>query len=185
MSELVVTTPMTERDFATVFGKLALQLQRTADADLATIKSYFEALADLPLAAIQSAAVVYAREPGRKWMPTTGEWREQVHVVQRQALRRVVPPAREAEWHFDCDRCFDTGWALWTCDGGGAQWPEDIEPNTRGKTPWSFKPQARDTAIPRPPTCQRRQPHLPHDYVEPCVCRPTNRTWQRKYGCGA
>ncbi len=27
--------------------------------------------------------------------------------------------------------------------------------------------------------CGRRQPHYAHDFVKPCYCRPTNRTWQR------
>lgn len=30
-------------------------------------------------------------------------------------------------------------------------------------------------------TCDRKKPHLPHDYVRPCVCRPTNHTYQRHH----
>lgn len=30
-------------------------------------------------------------------------------------------------------------------------------------------------------TCGRQKSHLPHNYVRPCVCRPTNATYQRHH----
>ncbi len=30
-------------------------------------------------------------------------------------------------------------------------------------------------------TCGRTKTHLPHNYVKPCLCRPTNRTYQRHH----
>ena len=177
-SGLVVSTPMTERDFGVAFGKLAMQIG-FREGDLATVKSYFEALSDLPLEAIQQAATAFAREAGRKWMPNAPEWREGAQAWQVAALKDVVR-SREQTWQHECQDCEDTGWIIgMTCDGGGEQWPESIEPNTRGKTPWRFKAEARQTEKPRSSVCDRTGPHLPHSFTRVCPCRPMNRTYQR------
>jgi hypothetical protein len=182
---LVSAAPMTEREFGMVFVKLATQLG-TKDADVLTIKSYFEALQDLSLEAIRMAASAFSREPGRQWMPNAPQWREKVQELQREALREAVQPAREKGWQVECQDCDDTGWQMGLeCDGGGAQWPEEAAPNTLvGKKPWSYRPQDRQTSTPRQARCDRPRTHLPHSFTRPCPCRPTNRTFQRHQNFG-
>lgn len=106
-------------ELASVLGKLALQL-RVNDVDEATAMAYWEALQDLPLEAIRAAQETLAREPGRRWLPTTGEWREQALVARRGHVERALPPGRSEPWRDECGECRDTGWVMGlTCDGGG------------------------------------------------------------------
>ena len=86
---------MTEEErvsFRMIFKTLAIALQlRDPHPDAPQI--YFRALADLPLDAVQDAAVRLARGDvdGRpaKWFPTTAEWhREGVDVLKELAQER-------------------------------------------------------------------------------------------------
>lgn len=183
-STLIAYHPMTEREFGIIFAKLAMQLG-VRDADIATIKSYYEALGHLPQDAIRATAADWAQVPGQKWFPTTGEWLGKVQAHQHDRLRAAVKPARDEPWRHECEQCEDTGWVIGlTCDGGLEQWPEQAEPNTTFKTPWRWKPQARATETPRPASCDRTRPHGPHTYTVTCSCRPTNRTWRRHQAFG-
>lgn len=184
MATTVLAATMTEREFGMVFTKLANQLRAT-DVDLATLKSYYESLADLPLASIDTAALAWSRVPGQKWFPTTGEWRDKAQAASAEALRKALPH-REQPWRYSCEACEDTGWVMdMTCDGGGETWPEDAPPNTTGKTPWCYRAQQRETATPGPIRCDRQNVHLPHTYTQACSCRETNQTYQRKKGGAA
>ena len=116
-TQLVQYTPMSEKDFGIVFGKLAMQLRFT-DADVATIKSYYEPLSDLPLEAVRMAQEAFSREAGRKWFPTSGEWRERAEEARKASLKAALSH-RDEPWRVECEKCDDTGWILHlTCDGG-------------------------------------------------------------------
>lgn len=113
---LAPSTPMTQREFGTIFAKLAMQLRAT-DVDEATIRSYFEALGGYPLEAVRMAAEAFSREPGRKWFPTSGEWSEGIQRAAAANLREAVSHRAEP-WHLECERCEDTGWAIgMSCPG--------------------------------------------------------------------
>lgn len=96
-------------EFATVFNRLAVAL-REKDIDAATMRVYYETLKDLPAAALEGGAAALMREPGRKWFPTTAEWRAAAELAQETLLRKAVKPARAEPWHLECERCEDTGW---------------------------------------------------------------------------
>jgi hypothetical protein len=140
---------MSEREFGVVMAKLAMQLRWT-DADVGTIKSYYEVLGDLSYDAVRSSAEQFARAPGRKFPPTSAEWFEAARALQVDQNRKqlALPEGRTEPWRDECDSCEDTGWVRpIACDGG--------------------------------PICGRRRKHLPHTLTKPCECRPTNRTYQR------
>lgn len=183
---------MTLREFGVVFGKLAMQL-RAMDADEATIRSYFEPLADLPLDAVRMAQEAFAREAGRQWLPTSAEWRERALEAQQALLRKALPSGREEPWHLECESCEDTGCVFGLeCDGGAAQWPEQLPKEPRGAQGPQFPGNKRPvgyvgnrTGKPGRPTCGKPEPHLPHSYTKPCGCRATNRTYLRHHHFGA
>lgn len=140
---------MSEREFGVVMAKLAMQLRWT-DADVGTIKSYYEVLGDLPMDAISASASAFAREVGRKFPPTSAEWYHAAREVARDTERKklALPPGREQPWRHECVSCEDTGWVQYLdCDGS--------------------------------PLCGRKRKHLPHTFTKPCGCRATNRTYQR------
>lgn len=117
---LLPGSSMTEQQFGVVFAKLAIQLRWT-DADTAAIQSYYEALKDVSLEAVQASALRFAQEPGRKWFPTTGEWVATAQQVQTEALKRAVKPARDEPWHVECEACQDTGFVQGlVCEGTAA-----------------------------------------------------------------
>lgn len=140
---------MSEREFGVVMAKLAMQLRWT-DADVGTIKSYYEVLGDLPLDAISASATAFAREAGRKFPPTSAEWYEAARTAAKETERKrlALPPGREYPWRHECHSCEDTGWVMGLeCNGSNF--------------------------------CGRERKHLPHSFTKPCECRPTNRTYQR------
>lgn len=182
---------MTLGEFSVIFGKLALQLRAT-DVDEPMIRSYFEPLSDLPLESVRMAQEAFSRESGRKWFPTTAEWRERAQMADTEALRKALPPARTEPWKDECKDCSDTGFihAL-TCDGGAELWPEQREKQPRGnqkwkpnRTPVGFRVVERGTARPQAATCGNHKPHDPHVYTMICPCRATNHTYQRSYRLG-
>jgi len=107
---------MSEREFGNVFAKLAIQL-RWMDADAVAIRSYFDALKDLSLEAVQASATELAREPGRRFFPTSGEWREVAHKFAAKQIREALTPARDEPWVSECAACDDTGWEPFECTG--------------------------------------------------------------------
>jgi hypothetical protein len=143
-------------EFLKVFNRLAVAL-RAQDVDAAMQRVYYEALQDLPPETVKAGAEALAKEPGRKWFPTTGEWRQAAEVALTAQLRQAIPAARRDPWTHECDPCEDTGWVLdLTC------------PGSQGTV-----------------TCGRVKPHAAHTYTQPCLCRPTNRTYQRHQRVGA
>lgn len=114
---MALVGPSAERlEFVQVFNRLCVAL-REKDADAATMQVYFDALADLPFAAVQQGAVALQNEPGRKWFPTTGEWREAAQEAGERQLKAAVKHAREEPWRLECTLCEDTGWRLADCSG--------------------------------------------------------------------
>lgn len=145
---------MTEREFGTVFAKLAMQLRWT-DADGVTIRAYFDALQGLPLEAVGTAADAFAREAGRKYPPTSAEWHQGALDARSEIVRKrlALPAGRTEPWRHECASCEDTGWVVaLECDGS--------------------------------PLCGRVQAHPAHPYTKPCGCRATNHTFQRHQQIG-
>lgn len=103
-------------EFVQVFNRLCVAL-REKDADSATMQVYFDALKDLPMSAIQQGAQALQSELGRKWFPTTGEWRQAAQDAADRQLRTAVGQARDEPWHLECELCEDTGWRFYECDG--------------------------------------------------------------------
>ena len=150
---LALIASMTEREFGTVFAKLAMQL-RAMEVDVATIKSYYEVLADCPLESIQASARDFATETGRKWLPTTAEWHSAAQAASERAFRRNVEAAAPIDvTQILCSACYDTGWVL-----------------AVGAVPME---------CPGNQTCGRRGPHRAHTYTKVCFCRDTNANYQR------
>lgn len=107
---------MSLQEFSAVFSLLAVQLRAT-DTDEATIRGYFLALQDVPLEAVQASARTFAREPGRRFFPTTAEWVQVAQDASIETLRKALPAPRDEPWHHDCDLCDDTGWEPFQCAG--------------------------------------------------------------------
>lgn len=145
----LTSAAMSEREFGVVMAKLAMQLRWT-DADIGTIKSYYEVLGDLPFDTVKKSAETFAREAGRRFPPTSAEWFAAAQTLAGEATRKVLalPDGRDEPWRSECESCEDTGWVqLLTCAGDS--------------------------------TCGRRKVHLPHSYTRECGCRATNWTYQR------
>jgi len=145
---------MTLTEFGKVFGALAIQLR--AESDPTAAAAYFDVLSELPLEAVRVAAVAFARESERRWFPTTAEWHQEAANAAREALlRETLTASRVEPWHHECETCEDTGWVLGvTCSGEPAG------------------------------ACGQPRLHAAHDWTRPCVCRPTNKTWQRHQSFG-
>lgn len=175
-------------DFLQVFNRLCVALRDPGDDSGVTQGIYFDALKDLPMRALEAGAAALMREPGRRFFPTTAEWRAAAEHAQMQQLREAVKPARSEPWRYECDRCEDTGWIQGlTCDGGASQWPEALAPHEAVRTKklirkgiaWRYRAEDRATDTPAASTCGREQSHAPHSYTKACPCRQTNRTWLR------
>lgn len=152
---------MTEKEFGTVFTKLAFQM-RWMDADAVAVKSYYEVLRDVPLEVAQASATEIARngivddrtgERRRGYFPTAAQWYEVAQHAAKEQLRKALPAGRGEPWHFDCEGCMDTGWEEFDCKGDSL--------------------------------CGRKKPHGAHAYVRICPCRPTNATYQRHQNFGS
>jgi hypothetical protein len=141
---------------------------------------YLEVLQDVPQDYVEGA-IRHALK-SRSWYPTPAELLSDCDVVAARDRKLPVPewPTPEQlaeaeiaeirspygvlrvrvvrEWHDECTRCGDTGWAEFWCGEG------------------------QNTMRHQEGHCGRRRPHSGHSWVEPCFCRPTNRTYQRRIG---
>jgi hypothetical protein len=157
---LVAAAKPSDADFLTLFNRLAIALRGEADNFGVTVEIYYDALADLPMAALEQGALDLMKQPGRKFFPTTPEWREAAELAQQRQLREAVQPDPTTDRAmFICRDCHDTGWVLGP--GGG---PLDCAGDKR---------------------CGRHQPHAPHSYTLVCPCRATNANWIRTQHFGA
>ena len=138
--------------FLAAYGRLCLALREPQDDSGTTQQVYWDALSDLEPDTLIAAVARLARDTGRKFFPSTGEWRAAALAVRGDLARTrlALPAGRSEPWHHECEVCEDTGWAPRACQGL-ADGP-----------------------------CRRRTVHLPHPWVDPCGCRGSNRTYQRK-----
>lgn len=111
-----LTIHSSERDFGQIFARLAMQL-RWMDADAQAIRSYHQALGDLPLDIVSQSASNLANERGRKFFPTTGEWRDAAQLLLDARQRQEFTQPRD--WKVECDACDDSGWERLECTGAG------------------------------------------------------------------
>jgi hypothetical protein len=114
---LVAAAKPSDADFLTLFNRLAIALRGEADNFGVTVGIYYDALADLPMAALEQGALDLMKQPGRKFFPTTAEWREAAEQAHQQQLKAALTPARDEPWHNECTACHDTGWEVRSCDG--------------------------------------------------------------------
>ena len=109
----------TEADFLAVFNRLCVALRETQDDTGITQGVYWDALRDLPLAALETGANVLMRQQGRRFFPTTAEWRSEAEKAAYADLKKAVSGGREEPWKHECQDCEDSGWVRGlTCDGG-------------------------------------------------------------------
>ena len=111
------TKSVTDKDFLRIFNRLCVALRETQDDSGVTQSVYFDALKDLPPPALEAGAVVLMKEQGRRFFPTTAEWRTASERNLGDLLREAVQP-RDEPWHDECGACGDTGWERRGCDGG-------------------------------------------------------------------
>jgi hypothetical protein len=109
--------PTNEAEFLRVFNRLCVALREPPDDTGVTQQTYFELLHDLPIAALDAGATTLAREPGRRFFPTSAEWRTAAEQAQTQQLREALPAGRENPWVCECIGCDDTGWKYHRCPG--------------------------------------------------------------------
>ncbi len=154
---------MTDTDkaqFAKCFNRLSVALRLPADEGDAAMKQiYFEGLEDLPIDAVEAASGELARS--FEWFPKLSEWRQAAKQQRTVLLERALPLARQEQWHEECELCRDTGWELKRCYPGTAM--------VCGRVGRNNMRDCRQAGFPE------------HDYVVPCVCRATNRTFQRTH----
>jgi len=109
----------TEADFLAVFNRLCVALRETQDDTGITQGVYWDALHDLPLAALETGANVLMRQQGRRFFPTTAEWRSEAEKAAYAELKKAVSGGRDEPWKHECQDCEDSGWVRGlTCDGG-------------------------------------------------------------------
>ena len=106
--------PMSEGEFAEIFARLAVQL-RWHDAGETEARCYYDALRHFKASYVRTAATNLALEPGRKYFPTTGEWRDGILTAQREENTQLL--TERAEWRTECTDCDDTGWNYHQCKG--------------------------------------------------------------------
>ena len=107
MSLQLVGEGQTKAAFLQAFNRLCVALREPADDSGVTQGIYYDALKDVPLPAVEAGAVALSKERGRRFFPTTAEWRTAAQAALQAQLR-----------HVECDGCEDTGWVLGlTCDG--------------------------------------------------------------------
>lgn len=117
MTLTLVTTRPTDAEFLSIFNRLCVALREQQDDSGVTQGIYFDALKDLPIAALDEGAAALAKQGGRRFFPTTAEWREAAEVAHVQQLKAAVQPARDEPWHLECEHCEDTGWERFECTG--------------------------------------------------------------------
>jgi len=185
---------MTPHEFRAIYNRLSVALRIPQDETGAELRVYYEALAAWPVEALEATGRAFAVEAGRRYFPTTAEWAGKAadYADQMTRLRLALPAPRPEPWRSECEACGDSGWVEGlTCDGGMADWPRTLNveigkarKTQRAKPAATFRTLPRDTAQPRPSSCGRMVPHLPHDYTQVCSCRATNHTYQRHQHLG-
>lgn len=101
--------------FGTVFSVLAVQLR--FDHDEVIMRSYYKALGDLPLDALEASAHQFAIETGRKFFPTTAEWATAARIWRLEQQQAALHAEREQPWRIECEACQDVGWVTHQCPG--------------------------------------------------------------------
>ena len=97
-----LSVPLTDAEFVVLFNRLAVALQVQQDGSGITHGVYFEALRDLPTSALEAGALALMRESGRRFFPTTAEWRAAAEAAHQAQLRVALSPRREEPWHEEC-----------------------------------------------------------------------------------
>lgn len=151
MTLALVPRPATSAEFLTVYNRLSVALREPQDDSGITQGVYFDALKDVPLEALTAGAETLAREPGRRFFPTTAEWRTAAQAWRMSTFRAHETEVDRVEWRHECSGCEDTGFTFHECAGGQTG------------------------------ACGRRRKHAAHSFVRVCPCRPTNRTYQRHH----
>lgn len=114
---LVSQPPSDDAGFLQVFNRLCVALREAQDDTGVTQGVYFEALKDLPIAALEGGASALMKEPGRRFFPTTAEWRTAAEKAQGQQFKQAVQVEPGREWVTECLHCDDTGWERFECTG--------------------------------------------------------------------
>ena len=147
-------SPEDKGRFKRAFNTLAVATRLPAEqADAAMQQVYFAGLEDMPIEALELAAGHLAQTS--EWFPKLAEWREQAKI-HRAATLRALPPGREEPWREECPVCSDSGWEYRVCHPG--------TPANCGRK-----------------DCERQPDRAEHGYVSRCICRLTNRTYQRTH----
>ena len=107
--------PTTDAEFLRVFNRLCVALREPPDDTGVTQQTYFELLHDLPITALDAGATRLAREPGRRFFPTSAEWRTAAEAAQVEQLREALPSSREKPWEHECAACEDTTFVSHQC----------------------------------------------------------------------
>ncbi len=152
---LVLVAKVSDAEFLAVFNRLCVALREPQDDTGITQGVYFDALKDLPLDVLDAGAQALSRETGRRFFPTTAEWRTAAQRVEQERERRRIEPTsgQTNVWRHECHSCEDTGWVMdLTCSG--------IEGSS---------------------ACGRKRKHHAHSYAVSCGCRATNRTFIRHH----
>lgn len=113
-------------EFAVIFDRLASQL-RWLNYEPDDTQSFFEALRDLPPPLIRESAIRIGKESGRKYFPTTGEWREVVLKIEQELLRKQIGVRT---WTVECTACDDSGWIFQECPDEPCQRTKPHYPHT-------------------------------------------------------
>ena len=110
--------PTDARSFLAVFSRLCVALREAQDDSGITQQVYSEALQDVPLPALEAGADLLMKEQGRRFFPTTAEWRAAADRAREAQLRAAVGQGRSDPWRYECRDCEDTGWVRdLTCPG--------------------------------------------------------------------
>lgn len=107
-------TRFSVEEFTAIFARLASQL-RWLDYRPEDLVNYSEALRNLPIAVLHESAKRIATEPGRKYFPTTGEWREWALEYESELRRAALTGSRD--WKVECEDCDDCGFLFFECPG--------------------------------------------------------------------
>lgn len=109
--------PTADADFLALYNRLCVALREPADDSGVSQQVYFDALKDLPVRALEAGAAALMKEPGRRFFPTTAEWRTAAEAAQRNQFREATKPIRAEPWRCECTACDDTGWEILECTG--------------------------------------------------------------------